>query len=232
MGRPMGFTRLKKIISKNKILIYITALLTVTSYVYEVKDTGMRFIQDIRQIIGYEQPIQVTVQGDGAMEKRLKLAKLEASKYSIPSSSSAVIKFLSLPWLNSPHPYIANTEHDYTFAIVATVSPISSTSSEHVFDGGDCRLGVRASNIKKDKMIVTFDIVSLSCTDNAGYAYSIDLDYPIGYISALSNPGIDKVKIVDNDSYLTINSDINYYAQLYHPIKKFDKLGISFVGRF
>ncbi len=228
----MGFTRLKEIISKNKIVISIAALLTATSYVYEAKDTGIRFVQDIKQIIGYEQPILVTVQGDGAVEKRLKLAKLEASNYSIPSSSAAVIKFLSLPWLNSPQSHIAKTEHDYTFAIVTTVSPISSTSSEHVFDGGDCRLGVRASNIEKDKMIATFDIVSLSCTDNSGYAYSIEPDYPIGYISALSTPGINKVKIVDKDSYLTIDPEKNYYAQLYHPLEKIDKLGVSFVGRF
>ncbi|EGR1479572.1 hypothetical protein P3580_06635 [Vibrio parahaemolyticus] len=228
----MGFTRLKEVISKNKIVISIAALLTATSYVYEAKDTGIRFVQDIKQIIGYEQPILVTVQGDGAVEKRLKLAKLEASNYSIPSSSAAVIKFLSLPWLNSPQSHIAKTEHDYTFAIVTTVSPISSTSSEHVFDGGDCRLGVRASNIEKDKMIATFDIVSLSCTDNSGYAYSIEPDYPIGYISALSTPGINKVKIVDNDSYLTIDPEKNYYAQLYHPLEKIDKLGVSFVGRF
>ncbi|MBE4102421.1 hypothetical protein HJ111_17925 [Vibrio parahaemolyticus] len=228
----MGFTRLKEIISKNKIVISIAALLTATSYVYEAKDTGIRFVQDIKQIIGYELPILVTVQGDGAVEKRLKLAKLEASNYSIPSSSAAVIKFLSLPWLNSPQSHIAKTEHDYTFAIVTTVSPISSTSSEHVFDGGDCRLGVRASNIEKDKMIATFDIVSLSCTDNSGYAYSIEPDYPIGYISALSTPGINKVKIVDKDSYLTIDPEKNYYAQLYHPLEKIDKLGVSFVGRF
>ncbi|MEZ8103452.1 hypothetical protein [Vibrio bivalvicida] len=228
----MGFTRLKEIISKNKIVISIAALLTTTSYVYEAKDTGMRFVQDMKQIIGYEQPIMVAVQGDGAMEKRLKLAKLEASNYSIPSSSSAVIKFLSLPWLNSPQSHIANTEQDSTFAVVTTVSPISSTQSEYAFDGGDCRLGVRASNIEKHKMIASFDIISLSCTDNAGYAYSIEPDYPIGYISALNNPGINKVKIVDNDRYLTIDPETNYYAQLYHPLEKIDKLGISFVGRF
>jgi len=217
---------------RNKWTSIIMVALFIIGTIFSVTDQSSRLFGIAKNIIGYEEPILIEADGDGAMEKRLSLAKMESTRYKIPSSSSAVIKFIGLPMLNYFHKENSMTDANSTHAIVTTVSPIKSTSSDQMFDGADCRFGVEVSVFEKPKMKARFEIVSLSCTDNEGYAYSVEPKYSIGYISEISNPGIALVKVVNNDGYLTIDPEINYLAQLYEPIKAIDKKGISFFGRF
>jgi hypothetical protein len=219
-------------VKRNKWTSIIMVVLFIIGTIFSITDQSSRLFGIVKNIIGYEEPILVEADGNGAMEKRLNLAKLEATKYKIPSSSSAVIKFISLPMLNYFHKTNAMTDANLTHAMITTVSPIKPTSSGQVFDGADCRFGLEASVFDKSKMKAKFEIVSLSCTDNEGYAYSIEPKHSIGYISEIGDPGVAFVKIVDNDGYLTINPEINYFAQLYEPIETIDKKGISFFGRF
>lgn len=228
----MNFEHFEQKIKRNPISSSVLAVLFVCSTIFSISDTWERLLNIITNFIGYKKPIVVTVDGDGAIEKRLNLAKLQVAKYKIPSSDVAVIKFLTLPMLNNYDDYSLASKQDTSLAIVTTVSPIKTTSDDKVFDGGDCRFGVKASSFERKTMTAVFEIISLSCTDNKGYAYSIESDHPMGYVSELANLGISQIKIINNDGYLTIDVETNYYAQLYAPLKNIQKHGISGVGRF
>jgi len=185
-----------------------------------------------KEIIGYKDPIVFKVNGSGAMEERMNLAKLEATKYKIPSSSTSVIKFIGLPLLNKFHKNAVETDPESTHAIVTSVSPIKSISGEQVFDGGDCRFRVRASSFDKISMVASFEITRISCIDNQGYSYRSDDEKPIGYLSELGSPMINSISIIDDEGYLTINPEQNYFVQLHEPIKNLGNRGISLRGRF
>ena len=228
----MSFERFEIWTKKTTWTSIILFLLFVTGTIFNISDYGNRLFNVVKNIAGYEEPVLVEASGDGFMEKRMNLARLEATKYKIPSSSSAVIKFLGLPMFNNfITPNITNSSFS-THAIVATVSPIRSTLDKKIFDGADCRFGVEASVFDKVNMEAQFKIVSLSCTDNEGYAYSVDAEHSIGYISEIGNPGVPIVNIVDNDGYLTVDPNVNYFAQLYEPIESINRKGISLFGRF
>jgi hypothetical protein len=185
-----------------------------------------------KEITGYKEPIVFKVNGNGAMEERLKLAKLEATKYKIPSSSISVIKFIGLPMLNQYHKNSVETDPESTHAIVTSVSPIKSIVGEQVFDGGDCRFGVQASSFDQANMVASFEVTSLSCTDNQGYTYDSGENSSIGFLSELGAPMINSVTIINDEGYLTINPEKNYFIQLHEPIENISKRGISLFGRF
>ena len=115
---------------------------------------------------------------------------------------------------------------------MATVSPIKPVSSDYIFDGTDCRFGIEASVFEKDSMIARLEVKSLSCTDNEGYAHSFEPQKSIGFVSEMGRPGIPFIDVIDDDGYLTIDPDKNYFVQLYEPIEAIDKRGISLFGRF
>jgi hypothetical protein len=228
----MNYEEFETWFKRNKILSFVLTPLFVIGTIFTFTDQSNRVISLVKSVVGYEEPVLIEVNGDGAMDKRLQLAKLEATKYKLPNSSTVVIKFLSLPMLNDFSRNGITKNPQATHAIVTTVSPIKTVSGGLVFDGADCRLSLEASFFDKSNMTARFEVVSLSCTDNQGVAYSIEPKHSIGYISELSNPGKAFVNINNSDGYLTIHPERNYLAQLYEPIESVDKRGISLFGRF
>ena len=228
----MNFENIEAWSKRNKWTSVVLTALFIVGVIFSITDYSNRLLTIGKEIIGYKAPVLFEAVGNGAMEKRMHLAKLEATKYKIPSSSTAVIKFINLPMLNQFRKNAIETDPESTHAIVASISPIKSASGTQVFDGADCRFGVQASLFDPIKMSARFEIISLSCTDNQGYAYSIEPKSTIGYISELGNPGIASVAIVDDDGYLTVNPEQNYFAQLFESIEAINNRGISLFGRF
>lgn len=228
----MNFERFEKKVKRNPIWSVVLTILFIFTTIFSITDIGKRILNLAKDIIGYKEPIVVEANGDGVMEKWLNLAKLQSTKYTIPNSSGAVVKFLTLPMLNHFDNYTIDSDKNISVAVVTTVSPLKTTSDDEVFDGGDCRFVVKASFVEPKKLNARFEINSVSCTDNKGYAYSIESEKSMGYLSELSNPGVSQVTIKDDDGYLTIDPSTNYYAQLYMPLKRIEKRGKSAVGRF
>ncbi len=223
----INFEKFENGFKKNKLLSLILIPLFILSLIFSITDTGNRLITFIKSVVGYEALEYVEVNGQTKIEQRLHLAKLEATKYKIPSSSMMVVKFISLPFLNE-----YNKRETINSSMAATVSPIKSVSGNIVFDGGDCRVGLKAESFDKASMKASFGVTFISCTDNKGIAYSFEPSYSIGYLSELSNPGISSVKVNDDDGYFTIFPETNYLVQLYEPVESIDKRGISLFGRF
>jgi hypothetical protein len=223
----LSFERFEKGFKNNKVLSLILIPLFVLSLIFSITDTGNRLFTFVKSVLGYEATEFVEVNGKNKVEKRLHLAKLEATKYKIPSSSMMVVKFISLPFLN-----VYGEKNAINSSMAATVSPIKSVSGNSVFDGADCRVGIEAESFDKASMKASFGVTSISCTDNNGVAYSFEPNRSIGYLSELSNPGISNVSVNDDDGYFTIFPENNYLVQLYEPIESIDKRGISLFGRF
>ena len=228
----MNFETIETWFKRNKWTSILLTILFVIGLVFSVTDYTNRLVTIGKELIGYKEPIIFEINADGTMKERMTLARLEATKYKIPSSSTSVIKFISLPMLNQFHKNAIEIDPESTHAIVTSISPIKPISGEQVFDGGDCRFSVRASSFDQDHMVASFEVISLSCTDNQGYAYTIEAKTSIGYLSEIGNPGINSVKIIDDEGYLTIDPDNNYFVQLYEPIKSINNRGISLFGRF
>jgi hypothetical protein len=81
-------------------------------------------------------------------------------------------------------------------------------------------------------MVASFEVTSLSCTDNQGYTYDSGENSSIGFLSELGAPMINSVTIINDEGYLTINPEKNYFIQLHEPIENISKRGISLFGRF
>ena len=206
----MNYEDIETWFKRNKWTSIILTLVFVIGLVFTITDYSNRISSIAKKIIGYKEPVTFEINATGGVEQRVKLAKLEATKYKIPSSSTAVVKFISLPMLNQYNKNPVERDAESTHAIVVSISPITQISGNKVFDGGDCRFGIQASSFDQDKMVASFSIISLSCTDNEGYAYSLEPNKSFGYISELGKPGISSVKIIDDDGYWTIDPEQNY----------------------
>jgi hypothetical protein len=223
----LNFEKFEKGIKNNKIFSLILIPLFIVSIIFSITDTGNRLVTFVKSVVGYEATESVEVNGKNKIEKRLHLAKLEATKYKIPSSSMMVVKFISLPFLNE-----FGDKNAINSSMAATISPIKPVSGDIVFDGADCRVGIKAESFNKASMKASFGITFISCTDNKGVAYSYEPEHSIGYLSELLNPAISNVSVNDDGGYLTIFPENNYLVQLYEPIESIDKRGISLFGRF
>ncbi len=228
----MNFEKFEQWMKRNKITSTILFTLFILTTMFSISDVGNKTWIFFTMISGYEPPIMVKAIGNGMVEKRLNLAKLESVNYKIPSSSIFVIKFLTLPMLNNFNKNFGINDSESTHAVVTSVSPIKPTMEDIVFDGADCHFGIEASSFDQEALTARLELVSLACTDNQGYVYSNEAKSQIGYLSDLGNPNVASVKTVDDDGYLTVDPDKNYLAQLYTPIESIKNRGISFFGRF
>lgn len=124
-------------------------------------------------------------------------------------------------------------DHLNTHAILVAISPIDSEHGD--FDAGDCHIGVEGYQFDKENMRAKFGIKSLSCTDNKGYAYTIEPennnDY-IGYLSEENNIGKDWIPVIKDTKLMTADIDNKYVAMFSEPVNNIELKGRSFFGRF
>jgi len=165
------------------------------------------------------------------IKEKLILSKIEALNYKLPNSQNSIVKFIGKPTFN----YINNNKFKgfYTnHAMLGSISPIKSQKRKYVFDGGDCRFSSEAVAFDEKSMTGKILITNITCIDNSNIGYTLKGGKYLGYISMINKPGISSVKVISEDGLFTVDSSINYIAELYSPISSFVKQGVSIAGRF
>ncbi|WP_045388706.1 hypothetical protein [Vibrio rotiferianus] len=222
----LGFS-LKLKVKSNKAAVLVLGLFAfpvdlnsyVTTYYPVIDAVRVNFSEKVLDSNSQEK-VSIYDHLNETIKERLVRAKIEALDFKIPSSSQVEVKFLSIPELNRQ-----------SDSIVTSVSPIRDAKTGRVFDGADCRLGLKSIDVNKSQK-ATFNVHSVSCTDNEGYAYTLENDRPMGYLSEKSEPRKSKVNVIDYKEFPSINPNVNYIVNLYEPLSHIKNVGVSFVGRF
>jgi hypothetical protein len=173
-----------------------------------------------------DETIHVDVPNTSKLKKAINMAKMEGVKFTTESNSSIVSKFFALPIVISENQSTGNQ-----FALVS-ITPYRPSSSDKVFDAGDCRFTGLVTKFDSHDKKAQFDLKSIACIDNQLNAYSIESSKlnleSLGTVRNINSPTEQKMELINigADSY-SVENFSNAIVQLDSSIKLLPYVGKS-----